>query len=458
MGILSYNYNNSDRTVFALSTVYGQSGIAIIRITGSNFLLALEKFSIRMDNIEPRYCHLITLRDEEKIIDHALMIYFKGPNSFTGEDLLEFHLHGSKAVINLVLSKLAEIENFSPADPGEFTRRAFQNGKLDLVQAEGLLAVIHSETEEQLFQANRQLSGENSQIFLTLRNQILQIFANCEALLDFPEDDLEDEESGEKVPKIEENIFQQLKTIQLQLEEFLFDSAIGEKIYSGFKVAIVGEPNVGKSSLINFLAKKPVAIVSEIAGTTRDLISVSLNIGGYQVELIDTAGIRDTTDKIESIGVARAKEIIENVELVLVLTTLDKPLSYKDFIKDSKNHILILNKMDDYHQEFFEINEQKYLAISIENDLNLDFLIDQIKVRIKNLIPSHSPVITSKRQRTIMEKLYSDLKQILETDYPFLDILTEDIRNLAFYISQLTGSIATDEILEELFCNFCIGK
>ena len=315
MNILKHSYFGN-KTIYALSTIFGQSAISIIRVSGVDALNVLKKFDVQIE-LKARFAHFIQLKLDNKIVDNCILLYFQSPNSFSGEDIIELHLHGSKAVINLVLKGLSEIENFVMAEPGEFTRRAFINEKLDLVQAEGLLAVIHSETQEQLAQANKQLSGENSKVFNNIRNEILQIFANCEAMLDFPEDDLENSNEHELETRnnIKNNILDKLETIHQQIISYLNDNHIGEKIENGFKIAIVGKPNVGKSSLINYLAKKPIAIVSEIAGTTRDLVTVNLNIDDYQVTLIDTAGIRETEDVIESIGVNLAKNIIKEAWL-----------------------------------------------------------------------------------------------------------------------------------------------
>ncbi len=447
--------HQSSQTIFALSTIYGRSAVSIIRISGSKALQSLEKFGI-YKKLEARFCYFLPIKIENEIIDNCLIIFFQNPKSFTGEDLIELQLHGSKAIIHEVLNYLSTIEDYRMAEHGEFTRRAFLNGKLDLVQAEGLLALIHAETKEQLKQANREYLGENSKIFQEIRQHILEIFANCEALMDFPEDDI-----GESIHSI---IFEKLNEINEKISEYLNDNCIGEKIKDGFKIAIVGEPNVGKSSLINYLAKKPIAIVSDIAGTTRDLVRINLDISGYAVELIDTAGIRETNDKIESIGVNLAKNIILEVDLILVLVTKDNIESYKNYILDfdEQKHILIMNKVDDIEnsKDINANHDMKYIEISIQNDKNLNQVMNAIKNKITNLASTNNPVITSQRQRFILQKVNKSLAEMINNfdNYQFIDILTEDIRVVVNHMNELIGDITNDDVLDELFFNFCIGK
>ena len=469
---INFSEYSEKPTIFAVSTASGQSAISVIRISGENALRVKEKFSVRT-KIIPKKCHFTTLKENQRTIDHCIFLYFQAPYSFTGEDTVELHLHGSRAIIKLVLKNLGEIEGFLPAQHGEFTRRAFLNKKLDLIQAEGLLSLINSETQEQVFQANKQLSGEHSRIFQSMRDTILRVFANCEALLDFPEDDIETQQNYNKNilmiqhnEKLEDSILNQLITIQKRLQEYLNDGKIGEKIYNGFKISIIGEPNVGKSSLLNFLAKKSIAIVSDIPGTTRDLVTLNMNIEGHHVEFIDTAGIRETDDTVELMGISKTKQSIEESDLVLILSTLDNIDNYKKFISpvNDEKYFLILNKIDKLEKEFIEHNDKKYLCISIKNEINLDILFSKIKNKIvdlvSNLVPNSLSIITNSRQRSILENLDKDLDKVIKNfcHYQFLDVLTEDIRNLSKHISQLTGNIVNDNILDELFYNFCIGK
>jgi tRNA modification GTPase len=440
------------QTIFALSTIYGKSAISVIRISGVYAVESLRAFGVEK-KLEPRFCYFLPIKINNEIIDHCLIIYFQGPKSFTGEDMIELQLHGSKAIIQEVLNHLAKIKNYRMAEHGEFTRRAFLNGKLNLIQAEGLLSVIHAETKEQLKQANKEYLGENSKIFQDIRQNILEIFANCEALIDFPEDDI-----GNSIENI---IFEKLFKIKNQIGEYLNDNRIGEKIKDGFKIAIVGEPNVGKSSLINYLTKKPIAIVSDIPGTTRDLVRVNLDISGYAVELIDTAGIRETKNQIESIGVDLAKNIIFEADLILILLTKDNLNSYQKFIPnfDEKKHIFIINKIDFENDKKISFPHQ-HLKISIKNNKNLDQLIEVIKNTIKDLASTNNSVITSQRQRFILSNFHNNLEQITRNfnNYQFIDIFAEDIRILVTHMNELIGDITNDDILDELFFNFCIGK
>jgi len=258
-----------------------------------------------------------------------------------------------------------------------------------------------------------------------------------------------------------DNIFHQLEKIRDTISLYLDDNRIGEKIKEGFKVAIVGRPNVGKSSLMNYLAKRPIAIVSDIPGTTRDLIRITLDISGYAVELIDTAGIRETNDAIESIGVNLAKDTLSESDLILILVTRDDLDSYSDFIEnfDIQKHILIINKVDDECNScYVDINDRQYLQISVKNHCNLSEIIKIIESKIENIASTNSSIITTQRQRFILEKTYTELNIILNNEYQFIDIMTEDIRSLIEHMNELIGDVTNDDVLDKLFYNFCIGK
>jgi tRNA modification GTPase len=466
MNITSDNFF-TNKTIYALSTVMGQSALAVVRISGPDALIVLKKFNIKRE-IKPRFAHYVQLVDGDKTIDNIVFIFFKGPNSFTGEDMVELHLHGGIAIINLVLKSLSEIDGFEMAEPGEFTKRAFMNQKLDLVQAEGLFNAIHAQTENQVFQANRVLSGESSAVFNSIRSEITKVFASLEAMLDFPEDDLDLRNLDEIVigfferekTNLESDCLDRLERILKEVIDYLDDGGLGEKIHSGFKIAIVGEPNVGKSSLMNYLAKKEIAIVSDTPGTTRDLVTVNLNIDGYQVELIDTAGMRETENLVEAIGIQKAKKVVEEADLLLIMVEVDKLDGFRKHIDlnvmGDKKYILVVNKVDDFSHDLSD----DFLPISIKYEIGLDVLVQEIKKRLIDFSSNFSPVITTKRQRILLEKLGRALEGVIKNfwRYEYLDLLVEDVRSLGSYISQLTGDIMTEEILDEVFSGFCIGK
>ena len=305
-------------TIFALSTGSVKSGIAIIRISGPNTKKILSKIT-KIDLPNPRKANLCNIYNHEnnELIDQGMLIWFPGPNSYTGEDLAELHIHGSKAIISTLLSSLSKIEDCRLAEPGEFTKIAFENGKINLLNVEALSDLISSETELQRRQAINLLSGKVSKKYQELRNRLLKILANVEAKIDFPDEDLPED--------ILKNIKNETHDIIKIINSILNDNKVGEKIRDGFKVVIVGPTNAGKSSLLNYLSKREVAIVSEIEGTTRDTIEVGLNLDGYPVLISDTAGIRETNDPVEKKGVQIATDKAQNADLKIILLDAKNP-------------------------------------------------------------------------------------------------------------------------------------
>eukprot|EP00347_Sterkiella_histriomuscorum_P011080 403373830 len=315
-------------TVYALSTGFGKSAIAVIRLTGDSATDALKltlpinynhesyqeesdmKFREIKDKVKPRYAHyrkfynVFSDQPVNNIIDEGIMLYFKGPNSFTGEDMIEFQIHGGNAVKQQMLSTLSKFPTFRQAEPGEFTKRAYMNGKLDLVKAEGLNDLINAQSEEQLKLSMHQLLGRHSLLYEDLRQQLIRMLAHAEAYIDFEAD-----ETNDLLPQVFIDLGKSTELLSKQIEGYLRDANIGETIREGFKISILGPPNAGKSTLMNLLTKRRVAIVSEIPGTTRDLISTNINLFGYNVILTDTAGLRDQTkDSIEKQGIDMAME------------------------------------------------------------------------------------------------------------------------------------------------------
>jgi len=319
-------------TIFAPITLKGNCSIYVIRISGEKVLTCLKELGINK-NLKHREATLCILKDKENnTIDEALVVYFQSPNSFTGEDICEISLHCSSYIISKVSRTLLSIENVRIAERGEFSKRAFLNGKIDLMQAESILDLINSETELQHKLAINQLQGKNSNFYENLRKKIVEILSILEAFIDFPEENIPND--------LEKEIELKIQQIINEIKNNLNDNKIGEKIKDGFHVAIIGEPNSGKSTLLNFLSKRDIAIVSDIAGTTRDVIEVHIDINGIPVILYDTAGIRETTDVIESEGVKRALDKAKNADLKILVIGADNTNISSNILNLIDNNII----------------------------------------------------------------------------------------------------------------------
>ena len=442
-------------TIYALSSGPGISGIAVIRVSGPETKIVIREIT----NKEIPSPRMATLRKLNKIntnelIDEGIIIWFPGPDSYTGEDMAEFHVHGSRAVIEAIHNSISKIKNCRIADPGEFTKIAFQNGKINLLKAESIADLISSETEIQRKQAIEMMKGRSSKQFNELRERLLKILASVEAKIDFPEEDL---------PKsIYEKLNKDTNEIIKIIEKILNDQKVGETIREGFKIAIVGPPNAGKSSLLNFLASRDVAIVSEIAGTTRDVIETHLNINGYPVIVSDTAGIRDSKNEIEKKGIKLALKRAEEADLRLVVIE-PKNLDFTGFLKDlfDENSILLINKID---LEKFEINDQirklDPILISIKKNENIDKLIFKIKEKLKNKFTSNNDIlITRTRHRHNLNQCLDHLKDFVEKkNAEEYDKAAEDLRLATRHLGKITGKVDVEEILGSVFNDFCIGK
>ena len=357
-------------TIYALSSGPGISGVAIIRVSGSeteNIIKLLTNKPVP----RPRIASLrkINKINTSDLIDEAIILWFPGPHSYTGEDMAEFHIHGSKAVIDALHSSISAIKNCRLAEPGEFTKLAFQNGKINLLKAESIADLISAETEIQRQQAIKIMNGKSADKFNELRKKLLKILSHVEAKIDFPDEDL----PKDILKKIKKNSNEVLLTIK----KILDDQKVGERIREGFKIAIIGPTNAGKSSLLNHLSNRDVAIVSEIAGTTRDVIETHLNIDGYPVVVSDTAGIRESSNEIEQKGIKLALKKAEDADLKLIVIDA-KNLDFKGVLKElmDKNTILVINKSDLLDKDLSsEIKNLEHILISVKNNLNLDDLI-----------------------------------------------------------------------------------
>lgn len=444
-----------NQTIYALSTVYGKSGVAVIRISGNNALAALKKMtSLDTTKIKPRYAYFVSLKNNEgNTLDKCLILYFKAPNSFTGEDIVEIQTHGSKAVISGVLSTLAQIEDFRMAEPGEFSKRAFYNGKMDLTEAEGLADLIDAETSEQQKYAMRQMEGGLKNLYDDWREQLLKILAHLEAFIDFPDEDIPNNVMSEmknNVFKLENSVYEHLKA-----------DNIGERLREGFRVVIVGPPNAGKSSLLNAIANREAVIVSDIAGTTRDAIDIHLDIKGYPVMFTDTAGLREANEEIEKKGIEIAYSKIKSADFIICLFDASKDgVQIFDNIRNSfkNNTILVANKSDKLTSEqCSELEKQGCILISAKQKEGISQILDRIYEFICERFTSNSNLlITRSRYREALQEVMENL-QHFSFDKE-IELTAEDIRLAARALGKITGRIEVNEILDKIFGDFCIGK
>ena len=442
-------------TIYALSTGPGISGIAIIRVSGEN----TKKIIRLLTNENLPKARVATLKKINKIntselIDEGIILWFPGPESYTGEDMAEFHVHGSKAVIDALHSSISQIENCRLAEPGEFTKLAFQNGKINLLKAESIADLISAETEIQRQQAVKIMNGKSSKIFNDLREKLLKILSNVEAKIDFPDEDLPAD--------VLKNIKKISNEVILSIKKILNDQKVGERIREGFKIAIIGPTNAGKSSLLNHLSKRDVAIVSEIAGTTRDVIETHLNIDGYPVVVSDTAGIRDSKNEIEKKGIKLALDKAENADLKLIIIDA-KSIDFKGVLKQlmDENAILVVNKSDLLKKDLSsEIKNFEHVLISVKNNLNIENLILKIKDKLKNkFITNEDILITRERHRQHLEQSLNYLKNFEEkNEAEDFDKAAEDLRLATRHLGMIVGKVDVEEILGSIFNDFCIGK
>ena len=441
-------------TIFAPITAIGKAGVIIIRISGDKALQALHYLGIK-NKIVPRQSALCKISDPEnqQIIDYCLITFFKAPNSFTGEDVIEINLHASSYIIKRIMQILSEIEDFRLAEPGEFSKIAFLNNKMDLVQAEAIADLISAETSQQHKQALRQMQGALSKIYEEWRMELINITANIEAYIDFPDEDLPDD----IISDIEKRIANLITAIKNHIKD-----KRGEKIKNGLSLAIIGAPNVGKSSLINYLTKSEIAITSEIAGTTRDVIETHLEIAGIAVNIADTAGLRVSDDIIEQEGVKRALKKAELADLKILVLDVNNINSY-DFEENisltDKDSLILINKSDLKQKITIPKKLQKHnpLLISIKEQNNMRQLIDILEKKVKNLaLPANNALITSERYRQSLLETLTNLDNFSLSKN--IEFAAEDLRLAIRAIGKITGKVEADDILDVIFRGFCIGK
>ena len=439
--------------IYALSSGRGPSGIAIIRLSGPG-AGKVSKLISKENNLSPKQTNLFKFYNpkDNNLIDEGLLLWFPAPNSFTGDDLVEFHVHGSNAVIVHFLKVLSEQSNCRLAEPGEFTKIAFQNNKIDLLEAESIGDLIHSETELQRQQAIKLVQGNASNYYNNLREKLVKSLAYIEAKIDFAEDDL-----PEKVLK---EVHKSIKDIHSDIQKILEDNKVGEKIRDGFKVSIVGEVNAGKSSLLNLLSKREVAIVSEEEGTTRDVIETFLNIDGYPVILADTAGIREAKNEVEKKGILLALGKSKEADLnIIVIDNSSKTINNK--IKDliNKDSIVLLNKSDIKENQNHKFDADTIL-VSVKNNKNIDILIKKIKEKLsKKFTSNNSALITRDRHRVKLTDCLKEIDKFLKKDQnKDIELAAEDLRMATRHLGSIVGKVDVEEILGSIFKDFCIGK
>ena len=442
-------------TIYALSSGPGISGVAIIRVSGQETSKVI-KLLTKKNVPKPRVATLRKINNiyTSELIDEGILLWFPGPESYTGEDMAEIQVHGSKAVIDAIHFSISTVENCRLAEPGKFTKLAFQNGKINLLKAESIADLISAETEIQRKQAIKIMNGKSADQFNFLREKLLKILSHVEAKIDFPDEDLPND--------ILKEIKKSSDEVSINIEKILDDQKVGERIREGFKIAILGPTNAGKSSLLNHLSNRDVAIVSEIAGTTRDVIETHLNIDGYPVIVSDTAGIRESKNEIEKKGIKLSLNRAEEADLKLVVVDAKK-LDFTDVLKGllEENAILVINKSDLLKGDIEpEIKKLNHVLVSIKENFNIDELILKIKDNLKNkFITSDDIFITRERHRQHLQQCLDHLENFNKKNKAEdFDKAAEDLRLATRHLGMIVGKVDVEEILGSIFNDFCIGK
>ena len=452
-------------TIAAISTAPGLGGIGIIRITGDKaFEILLKIFKNtkvkKIEDIVPNTIIYGKIYDDSRMVDEVLVSFFKSPNSYTKEDLIEINTHGGsivmKEILNLVLKKGAML-----AEPGEFTKRAFLNGRIDLTQVESIATILNAKSEEELRISGELLQGKLYNKVVNIKEKLMDILMHLEVNIDYPEYDTDEKETEEIVSTVTD-ILKDLKRF-----EATFD--VGSKIKDGIKVSIIGRPNAGKSSLLNNLLNKERAIVTEIEGTTRDSIEEDLNINGINIKIIDTAGIRETDEKVEKIGIERAITIAEKSDLIIAIFDISKPFNENDMkildIISKKESLILLNKYDLVKDielpEEIKNTGKEYIYTSMLEKKGTEDVIEWITKKTESLKinKNNDIIIIHERQKKVITDVIEMIEQILkDLEIIPIDMVSENIRDVINKINELTGENVKEEVLNEIFKNFCLGK
>jgi tRNA modification GTPase len=434
-------------TIFALSSGRPPAAIAVVRISGSRARFGLETLIRRVP--EPRHATLAKVRDPEsgEVIDSGLALWFPGPRSETGEDMAELQLHGGRAVVAAVLAALGRLEGLRPAEPGEFTRRAFENGRVDLTEVEGLADLIYAETEAQRRQAYRQLSGVLGERAEAWRQRLIEALALVEARIDFSDE--------ADVPEdLVAPALAAAAALRNEIVSALDDGRRGERLRDGFVIAIAGPPNAGKSSLLNVIARREAAIVTPFAGTTRDVIEVHLDLEGFPVTLLDTAGIRDTDDPIEQEGVRRARTRAAAADLMLWVVDIREPVC----AAAPPGAWVVRNKVDLVDSSAQQFEAAGPMTVSALTGAGVADLINQLVNHVRSTLAGPDMLITRERHRRALQDTAAALGRAVAETAGREDLLAEELRLAARSLGRLVGRVDVDDVLDVIFRDFCIGK
>jgi len=455
-------------TIAAIATPPGEGGIGIVRISGQQAEEILKNIFVtksnkKIESFKDRYFYYgKILNKQNQIIDEVLVVLMKGPRSYTMEDVAEIHCHGGIIPIRNILKRVIEA-GARIAEPGEFTKRAFLNGRIDLAQAEAVMDLICTKSEKAAQVSIKQLEGGLSNRIKEIRNKLLEIMAHIEVTIDYPEDEIEDV-VGQKIQTEVEGIID-------NIQRLLDTAASGKLIRQGIKTVIVGKPNVGKSSLLNAMVRENRAIVTDIPGTTRDIIEEYINIKGVNVKIVDTAGIRETLDEIEKIGVEKSKESIKDADLIIMMMDVSRPLEKEDELLlewlSGRKSIIVLNKTD--MPAALDVKSLKNRIKNtqvVETSLLMGKGVDKLEDIIYNMFfegqisISDDIMITNMRHQEALEKAKSCLEDVLHgilSQTP-LDLVSIDLRGALEALGSITGETVTEDLIDKIFSDFCLGK
>ncbi len=452
-------------TIYALSSGKGRAGVSVIRLSGPRAGAAILTLTQKTTLPVPREAELCWFMEPDTGVrlDRGLVLYFPGPKSFTGEDVAELHIHGGRAVVTGFLETLSKLQGLRSAQPGEFTRRAFDNGKMDLTAAEGLADLINAETEAQRRQALRLMEGRLAELYEGWRGDIISAMAYLEADIDFADEEIPSDVTDQVGPMV--------KALIQKIEQHMGEGFKGERIREGLQVVILGEPNIGKSTLLNFLSKRDVAIVSDIAGTTRDVLEVHLDINGFPVTIADTAGIRDSGDVIEIEGIRRAEERAKSADIKIILVSAtDWPeVPRKLEAQIDKNTIILLNKSDldnrpENNKSEAVLPNQRFpnttvLPISAKYEKGLGKFLEHLSAEVeKRMELTDTPNLTRIRHREALGDSVAHLYRFADSPHKEVALLAEDLRMAARSLGSILGRVDVEEVLGAIFSEFCIGK